>query len=257
MPVHDWKLASGSDFQEFHFLWIAAIRHALNSGLLPSSYYAIAESRIMGYEPDALAYEKSEPRFRRTPAGSDANSGTTLLSTEVAPKVRYVDHTDHWSDLRGYRIQVRNTHGERLIAIIEIVSHANKDRSQSVSQFNEKIAESLHSGCNAMVIDVHRPGRADPSGMHWSFWSQFAESPHPVTSSEPLGVASYHAPVHNGTLEPLAYFETVAIGQNLPDMPLFLDGVEYINLPLQSLYDQAWAEYPAHWKSVLEAPKTA
>ena len=40
-------------------------------------------------------------------------------------------------------------------------------------------------------------------------------------------------------------------------MPLYLTSDEYINLPLQETYDEAWRGVPARWKSVLEAPKTS
>ncbi len=258
MPVHDWSLALPSDFQEFHSLWIGEVKHALNKGLLPADYYAVSEARIMGYIPDVLTYEKAEARRNPSPGhgGSQTHGGTALLTDEVAPRVRYLDLPDHWNTVREYRVSIRNQHSERLVAFIELVSNGNKDRVDAVNQFNDKLEAAIRNGCNVMVVDVHQPGTFDPLGMHKAFWSRFAEAPHGVTDEEPLGVASYHAPLQNGTLEPMAYFETVAIGKNLPDMPLFLEGRRYINVPLQSLYDNAWDDFPAHWKTVLEAPKT-
>ena len=43
MPVHDWTLVDAGIFHDFHVAWIAELRTALNSGLLPDQYYPMAE----------------------------------------------------------------------------------------------------------------------------------------------------------------------------------------------------------------------
>ncbi len=43
MPVHDWTRVIAGTFHDFHHEWIMAIKRTLNSGLLPSEYYAMAE----------------------------------------------------------------------------------------------------------------------------------------------------------------------------------------------------------------------
>ncbi len=51
-----------------------------------------------------------------------------------------------------------------------------------------------------------------------------------------------------------AYVEPVSVGDVLRDMPLFLDPVSYIKVPLQATYQQAWAGVPHRWRRVLEGP---
>ena len=36
------------------------------------------------------------------------------------------------------------------------------------------------------------------------------------------------------------------------DLPLFLTSERYINVPLQSTYDAAFAEMPEYWRKVLD-----
>ena len=35
MPVHDWTRVDAGVFHDFHNVWIAFLRNALNSGVLP------------------------------------------------------------------------------------------------------------------------------------------------------------------------------------------------------------------------------
>jgi len=41
MPVHDWTRVDAGVFRDFHNVWIALLRMAMNSGLLPKGYYAM------------------------------------------------------------------------------------------------------------------------------------------------------------------------------------------------------------------------
>jgi hypothetical protein len=43
MPVHDWTGVEVGIFHDFHHEWISTIKRALNQGVLPPQYYALAE----------------------------------------------------------------------------------------------------------------------------------------------------------------------------------------------------------------------
>lgn len=43
MPLHDWARLDPDIFHDFHVGWIAELRRALNGGVLPAEYYALAE----------------------------------------------------------------------------------------------------------------------------------------------------------------------------------------------------------------------
>jgi|GEM_PF-5161016 len=54
MPIHDWTRVPPGIYRDFHGGWIYAIRGALNSGLLPKGYYALAEQTTRTFGPDVL-----------------------------------------------------------------------------------------------------------------------------------------------------------------------------------------------------------
>jgi hypothetical protein len=49
-----------------------------------------------------------------------------------------------------------------------------------------------------------------------------------------------------------AYIETVAVGETLPAMPLFLEPGGHVLLPVDATYEAAFAAVPRRWKQVLE-----
>src|SRR5438128_375469 len=75
MPVHDWTRVDAGIFHDFHLGWIGTLRKALNSGLLPPEYYALAEQIAGGLGPDVLTLQ--------TPQAGD-NGSTHDLEGAVA-----------------------------------------------------------------------------------------------------------------------------------------------------------------------------
>ncbi len=51
--------------------------------------------------------------------------------------------------------------------------------------------------------------------------------------------------------EYVAYIEPFAVGDLLPDMPVFLNGSEYVDCPLEESYNLAWEQFPAPLKRAL------
>lgn len=47
-----------------------------------------------------------------------------------------------------------------------------------------------------------------------------------------------------------AYVE--AVGNRLPDMPLFLDEDHYISMPLETTYEETWASCPEDMRALVE-----
>ena len=59
MPVHDWTKVDAWILHDFHTAWIIEIRNALNNGVLPEGYYALAEQHAGRFIPDILALHVS------------------------------------------------------------------------------------------------------------------------------------------------------------------------------------------------------
>jgi hypothetical protein len=59
-----------------------------------------------------------------------------------------------------------------------------------------------------------------------------------------------------GELETVAYVEPVAVGDQLPEMPLFLAADRYVPCPLEESYRTAWEQYPGPLKAALDSCAT-
>jgi hypothetical protein len=51
-----------------------------------------------------------------------------------------------------------------------------------------------------------------------------------------------------------AYVEPVAVGDELPGLPIFLTGDVYVPAPLEESYKASWAAFPTDFKPLLEPP---
>ena len=251
MPVHDWSRVVSGNFHDFHQRWIVAISSKLNAGLLPEGYYALAEQHASGPIPDVLALE--------TDAADDVNSewgngGGTMLAVEThPPKVSYTEQMerDIYAE-KADRVAVYHANGDRVVAYMEIVSRGNKHTEAALRDFFQKMDDALEKGCHLLIIDLHRPGKHDPQGLHHTFWDPRHGDAHGVSKQKPFGLSAYRISLIDERTMPIAYFEPVAFEQELPDMPLFLTPRHYINVPLESTYREAWKGVPGRWKRVIE-----
>ncbi len=62
MPIHDWTRLDAGDFHDFHQCWVVEIRNALNRGLLPPDYFAMAEQVTGRPIPDVVTLQARTPR---------------------------------------------------------------------------------------------------------------------------------------------------------------------------------------------------
>jgi hypothetical protein len=67
--------------------------------------------------------------------------------------------------------------------------------------------------------------------------------------NKPLTLVAYEC-----DLTTRAYIEPVAVGDPLPDMPLFLEPHGHVLVPLEAAYQAAFAGMPRRWREVLEPP---
>lgn len=238
MPVHDWtKVASGT-FHNFHVQWQAALTTALNSGGLPEGYFAMVEQRAGGPVPDVLAIQLPPPETPRSNGGG-------LAVTKAPPKTRFVVRTEPAIYARkARRITVRDELGE-VVTVIEIVSPGNKDTENSINSFSKKMAEFLLHGVNVVVVDLFPPSDRDPQGIHKAIWDAVHEEPFELPDDKRLTAAGYCAEELTGYIEPFA------VGDAIPDVPLFLRG-DYVPCPLDASYQATWAAMPAPIRRLLE-----
>lgn len=243
MPMHDWTRVKAGTYHNFHYRWVASIMDRLNAGLLPAGFFAMAEQIIGQPETDVVTLQAG-PR-RKPPFGS--NGGIAIAP--VRPKTRFVlplpPEQERYAS-KANRIVIHHALGE-VVAVIEIVSPGNKDRTHSLQTFAYKALDLVKQRVNLLVIDPFPPGRYDPNGIHGAIWGELTDQPFELPKDSPLTLASYQA-------EPLitAYVETIAVGDKLPDMPLFLHHEFGIEVPLEETYQTTWNVLPVEVRQLLE-----
>jgi len=103
--------------------------------------------------------------------------------------------------------------------------------------------------CGSRIVDLFPPSIRDPHGIHKAIWDQFKEEPFELPPDKPLTLAAYVAGP-----EKVAYVENVAVGDRLPDMPIFLTPDHYVPCPLEASYQVTWSVFPSALKGPLELP---
>jgi hypothetical protein len=242
MPVHDWTSVDAGTFHAFHLAWIGEMQKALNGGVLPKGYYAMAEQHAGETIPDVLALHASDPSAGPVPEPS----GGVATVTKTRPKVD--SRLTASASPKGKRrtIAIRHVSGHRVVALIEIVSPANKDRKQHVTTFVNKMVAALELGIHVLLIDLFPPGKHDSAGMHGAVWGRF-DSDDTVPEDRPFALAAYAAgnPVK-------AFVSFVALGDTLPVVPVFLTPERYVELELEPGYAEAYSGMPEFWRNVIE-----
>jgi hypothetical protein len=243
MPIHNWTRVDAGLFHAFHQRWISALCDDLNGGRLPSGYFALPEQSIGGPIPDVLALNL-DPGLT---SGLGPSQG--LAVAEAPPPAKHVRRSE--ADIyarKADQIAVRHRHGN-VVAIVEIVSPGNKASQNELRAFVQKSAGLIRQGVHLLVIDLFPPSKRDPQGIHKAIWDEFSEEDFELSADKPLILAAYDAgPPH------VAYVEPFAVGDKLPDMPLFLKPEYYIPTPLEGTYQTTWKVFPAALKGLLEGP---
>jgi hypothetical protein len=168
---------------------------------------------------------------------------------EAPPRVERRETVEPAALARRRTLAIRHVSGHRLVALLEIVSPANKDRPGTAEQFAAKAVEALDAGIHLLLVDLLPPGPCDPHGMHGLVRQRLeqSEEPYDLPADRPLTLASYAV---GPQVE--IYLEHLAVGAPLPEMPLFLRPDRYVNVPLEATYREAYRGMPAFWRDVLE-----
>jgi hypothetical protein len=243
MPLHDWTRVEAGIFHALHTVWVGGIQNTLNDGLLPEGYYALAEQHAGCGIADVLTLHTGTPS-----SGQSPDIGGTAVA-EAPPRARRRYTVENSALARRRSLAIRHVSAHRLVALIEILSPANKDRPRRVRDFTAKAVDALDAGVHLLLVDLFPPGPHDPCGMHGAILQglEGSDAIYDVPADEPATLASYAS---GPSVE--IHIEHVAVGAPLPEMPLFLRPDRYINVPLEATYQAAYHGMPAFWRGVLE-----
>jgi hypothetical protein len=243
--MHDWTRVEAGIFHAHHHEWISEISRALNRGLLPASYYALPEQVAAGFGPDVLTLQDQRPDANEPNGGGVA----TAKALQTRPQTRFMAETEaEFYRRKKSAIAVRHVSGDRIVAMIEIVSPGNKAGRHAFQAFINKACELLESRIHLLIIDPFPPGPRDPNGIHAAIWQEEQEDSFQLPADKPLTLVAYEC-----DLTTRAYIEPIAVGDVLPEMPLFLEPHGYVPVPLEATYQAAYAVLPRRWQRVLDA----
>lgn len=213
MPIHDWTRVPSGLFHDFHQTWSIHLKTALNSGILPKGLSALVEQRAVGREPDVLAVYRTAKEIYAS---------------------------------RANRVVVKH-HLGRVVAVIEIFSPGNKDSRAAIREFVGKAVELLQSGIHLLLVDLFPPTPRDVLGIHKLIWDEISDEPFRFPPGKDRLLVSYEL----GT-EQAAYVQTLAVGDALPQMPLFVAEGVHVKTPLEATYRSAWYGCPEELRSAVE-----
>lgn len=244
MPVHDWTRVSDGTFHHFHYAWMLEILRTLRRGLLPEGYYVMAEQKggDLG-EPDVLTLQTANAN----PAPLDSPPGTSTL-TETPPIVQARTSIPRDPYVRLQRtVVIRHTSDDRIVAMIEVLSRGNKSSRHALRSFLDKTIAALNGGVHLLLIDVHPPGPRDPNGIHGALLSEIGTEEYVLGRERPLTAVAYNS----GADLVDAFVNHFAVGEAIPEMPLFLTRDGHVRVPLEAAYMAAWEDVPPQYQQIL------
>jgi hypothetical protein len=222
---------------------VLEIKRALMRGLLPKGYYVMAEQ--FGGDlgaPDVLTLQAGATNL----APEEALAGTATL-TEAPPIVdaRSTIARDAYARMQRTLV-IRHTSGDRIVAMIEVLSRGNKSNRHAVRALLDKALAALDAGIHLLIVDVHPPGPRDPHGIHGLLLHEIGTEEYMLTGNGRLTAASY---VGGAVVD--CFVKHFAVGEPIPSMPLFLTRENYLEVPLESPYLAAWEDVPLQYQEVL------
>src|SRR5262245_53910894 len=155
MPMHDWTRVEAGIFHAFHVNWIVVLSDVLNTGVLPTDYYALPEQQAAGFGPDVLTLQTQPENDAATEGDS---SGGTATAGQGRPKARFTAETDaEFYRRKKSSIAVRHVSGDRIVAMLEVVPPGNKGSRHALRAFVEMACELLEHRIHLLIIDPFPP----------------------------------------------------------------------------------------------------
>jgi hypothetical protein len=156
-------------------------------------------------------------------------------------------------DLDRYRrgrctVTIRHEIDDELVAVVEVVSPADKHSPRAVRLLVEKVASQLERNIPALIVDISPPGKFDRRGIHGAIWEEITGQKYVPPPGKPLTLAVYEC--HDAFR---AHVEPLAVGDRLPDMPLFLQLGRHVMIPMDVTYQTAWKSIPHNLRDKIAA----
>ena len=225
---HDDSGALGG-WSSFHNAWPNTIMRSLNRKL-PARYRALPEVQLGLYAaPDVATWERHlSPADAMPPSGNGVATAVWTPPSAAAT----LDVAAPAQDVFEVRVHEPKS-GNRLVAVMELVSPGNKDRPDHRDAFVGKCAAYLQQQVCLAVVDVITERSAN---LHAQLVRTLGGRP-----VAPAADGALYATVYRNTktgdrwgLDVWAY--ELAVGAALPTLPLWLSADECVPVELEATY---------------------
>jgi hypothetical protein len=224
------ELYAWRHWHSFHTGWAYNIAADLNRAL-PERWFA--ESNVQfGIEIDVATFERAQ-------AGTESPAFSAVVpltgNTYNPPAPRWQTPFEPASDT--VEIVIYNDEaGPLLVGAIELVSPANKDRPAHRAAFVTKCASLLRQGTGLVIVDVVTDRLAN---LHNELMAQLGLEFH---LPDALYATAYRLAEVAAQPQLQIWSESLAVGQPLPTLPLWLRGEYCLPIDLAQSYEKTCLE---------------
>ena len=237
MPLRDHfhpPVDNFTSWEGFHGGWPMVIVQQLRKQL-PAGY--VAEPRVHSgsqLEIDVAAFEKDGA----SPLSGTAEENGGVATAVWAPPQPCVAVETTLPDYDEYEVRIFDARrGRHLVAAIEIVSPANKDRPEHRNVFVGKCAALLQKGVAVSIVDLVTLRRFNLYTDLLAFLGHndptLTDPPPPIYAASCRWVKKEKRPILQ------AWSHVLTVGQPLPTLPLWLTADLVVPLDLEQSYEQA------------------
>jgi hypothetical protein len=237
MPLRDHfrpPVSNRFSWEGFHGMWPGEIIRRLRTSLPPGF---VAEPRVhLGavYEVDVSTYEVDDGTGYRPAANGGGVATLPWTAAEPTVAVETESAGEYEYAVRVYDEQ----RGKTLVAAIELVSPANKDRPQSRTLFVAKCADMIRRGVAVSVVDLVTAKDFNLYTELMAFLGHPTADPMSADPPPTYAASCRHAERGDKTLL-VTWSHTLTVGQPLPTLPLWLSAEQSVPLDLEASYEQA------------------
>ncbi|MBM4088887.1 MAG: DUF4058 family protein [Planctomycetes bacterium] len=225
-------LSEFTSWEGLHGGWPMVIVQHLGQEL-PAGY--VAEPRVhLGaqIEVDVATFDREGPR--EGPLGPERTGGATAVWAPAEPTLAIETEL---ADFDQYEVRVYDVRrGRRLVAAVEIISPANKDRAENRQQFTAKCAALLRQSVSLVLVDLVTVRDVN---LYHELLQLIGERDPAMGDQRPATYAAacrWRQRVTSRWLE--VWNHPLTLGQPLPCLPLWLNDDLAIPLDLEASHEK-------------------
>lgn len=238
MPLRDHfrpPVSKHSSWQGFHGGWPMVMVQQLVRVLPPG--FTAEPRAILGtyFEIDVCAFDESVDNERDLPAGRETNGGVATATWAPPEPTLIVDA--EIPDQYEYEVLIYDVDRERtLVAAVEIVSPANKDRPDNRQLFVAKCASLLTKGVCVSLVDLVTIRHLN---LYTELLALIGRSDPAFGPNPPATYAATGRRRKTGKRTKLDLWSyPLAVGQPLPRLPIWLTETHAVSLDLEASYEE-------------------